>query len=187
MPEKLKTRTLTVRLLRKNRTAATSFTENFSPGATRELTERPWVGVEGASLFFGQIYSNPPPWRQFLEEGSADLPAELFSSGAGAVIFLPIASRIMAICFGHIHIALNDDAFERQFGLKVTLNSVPRNQLRTLDVATPDAVTFQTRTQASKDSDLSEFGVEMLRDLARVAGGTPKSANFARFVAGKDS
>ena len=111
----------------------------------------------------------------------------MFTGGAGAVIFLPVADRIAAVCFGHIHIALNDDAFERQFGLKVTLNTVPRGQLRTLDLATPDAVTFQKRVQASKDSDLQAFGVDMLRDLARVAGGTPKEASFAHFVAGKDS
>jgi uncharacterized protein (TIGR04141 family) len=41
--------------------------------------------------------------------------------------------------------------------------------------------------QASKDSDLQEFGVDMLRDLARVAGGTPSDLGFARFVAGKDA
>ncbi len=100
---------------------------------------------------------------------------------------MPVDDRIAAVCFGHVHIALNGDAFERQFGLRVTLNTVPRTKLRTLDLATPDAVTFQKRVQASKDSDLHEFGVDMLRDLARVAGGTSNDANFARFVAGKDS
>jgi uncharacterized protein (TIGR04141 family) len=111
----------------------------------------------------------------------------MFTGGAGAVIFVPVAGRMIAVCFGHIHIAFNDDSFERQFGLKVTLNSVPRNQLRSLDLATPDAVTFQKRVQASRDSDLQQFGVDMLRDLARVAGGTPKDPGFAAFVAGKDS
>lgn len=103
------------------------------------------------------------------------------------MIFVPVGVRVAAICFGHVHIALDDDAFERQFGLKVTLNTVPRGSLRTLDLATPDSVTFQKRVQASKDSDIQAFGVDMLRDLARVAGGTPSNAAFARFVAGKDS
>lgn len=93
----------------------------------------------------------------------------------------------MAICFGHIHLALNDDAFERHFGLKVTLNSVPRRGIRSLDLATPDAVTFQKRVQASRDSDIQDFGVDMLRDLARVAGGTPSNGDFAKFLAGRDS
>ena len=182
-----KTKTLNVRLLRAGHTIAKAFSESFAPGAERALEQRPWTGVDGASLFIGQIYSNTPGWRSFLEIGSPDLPTGIFTGGAGAVLFLPVADRMAAVCFGHAHIALNDDAFERQFGLKVTLNTVPRGQLRTLDLATPDAVTFQKRVQASKDSDLQEFGVDMLRDLARVAGGTPSDRTFAHFVAGKDS
>jgi uncharacterized protein (TIGR04141 family) len=181
-----KTKTLNIRLLRMGYTAANAFSESFAPGAERALEQRPWAGVEGASLFIGQIYSNTPGWRTFLETGSPDLPTAIFTGGAGAVLFLPVADRVVAVCFGHVHIALNNDAFERQFGLKVTLNTVPRGQLRTLDLATPDAVTFQKRVQASKDSDLQEFGVDMLRDLARVAGGTPPDRTFAHFVAGKD-
>ncbi|ODM49995.1 sporadically distributed protein, TIGR04141 family [Ruegeria sp. PBVC088] len=102
-------------------------------------------------------------------------------------MFVPSGGRILAICFGHVHIALNDDAFVRQFGLKVTLNAVSREQLRSLDTATPDAVTVQKRVQTSKDSDLQAFGVDMYRDLARVAAGTPKDKDFAQFVAGKDA
>lgn len=114
-------------------------------------------------------------------------PDNLIASGAGAVLFLPVDDRIFAICFGHIHMALEDEAFERQFGLKVTLNLVPRDGLCTLDLAIPDAVTFQKRVQASKDSDVQDFGVDVLRDLARIAGGTPREASFAKFVAGRDS
>jgi uncharacterized protein (TIGR04141 family) len=184
---KAKIRTLSIRLLRKGRAPETAFSPSFAPGEERALAQRPWEGVEGAALYIGQVYANPPGWTDFLQEGSADLPTDMLTSGAGAVLFLPAKDRIVAVCFGHVHIALNDDAFERQFGLKVTLNTVPRGNLRTLDLATPDAVTFQKRVQASKDSDLQEFGVDMLRDLARVAGGTPRNVAFARFVAGKDA
>ncbi len=182
-----KLRTLTVRLLREGRSPEAAFTERFAPGAERALERRPWDAIEGAELFVGQIYTNAPSWIPFLSEGSADLPESLRTGGAGAVLFLPHQRRTLAICFGHIHIALNDDCFERQFGLKVTLNTVPRARLRTLDTATPDAVTFLKRVHASKDSDLSEFGVDVLRDIARVAGGTPSDPQFARFVAGKDT
>lgn len=185
--ENARLRTLNIRLLREGRTIGDAFSPTFAQGSDRALAQRPWNGVTGASLYIGQIYSNPPSWVEFLGQQSADLPADIFASGAGAVVFLPVGPRTAAVCFGHVHIALNDDAFERQFGLKVTLNTVPRDQLRTLDLATPDAVTFQKRVQASRDSDLQAFGVDMLRDLARVAGGTPTDLKFARFVAGKDS
>ena len=180
-------KTLNVRLLRQTRTIEQAFTESFAPDGERALEERNWVPIEGARLFVGQIYSNPPPWRTFLETGAVDLPEDMFSGGAGAVMFIPVGLRIMSLNFGHGHIALDQDAFERQFGLKVTLNSVPRGNLRSLDLATPDAVTFQKRVQASRDSDIQDFGVDMLRDLARVAGGTPSNTAFANFIAGKDS
>lgn len=184
---RIKQYSFNLRLLRSGRSADNVFGPSFAPGEARELEQRPWVGIEGASVYIGQIYSNPPGWTDFLRVHSPDLPEGLFASGAGAVIFIPSAGRVIAICFGHVHIALNDDAFVRQFGLKVVLNAVSREQLRSLDTATPDAVTVQKRVQTSKDSDLQAFGVDMYRDLARVAAGTPKDKEFAQFVAGKDA
>lgn len=165
------TRTLNVRLLRKGHSVEGAFGPAFALGLERALEQRPWQNIEGAQVFVGQIYSNQPGWRSFIAEGAGDVPEEIFTGGAGAVIFIPVGARKMAVCFGHVHLALDDEAFERQFGLKVTLNTVPRGNLRTLDLATPDAVTFQKRVQASQDSDVRDFGVDMLRDLARVAGG----------------
>jgi uncharacterized protein (TIGR04141 family) len=182
-----KSRTLNIRLLRQGRSIEDTFSESFKTGEPRALQQRAWNDIENARLYIGQIYTNPPSWRSFLETGATDLPTDIFTGGAGAVLFLPVGARTMAVCFGHVHLALNDDCFERQFGLKVALNSVPRDRLRTLDLATPDAVTFQKRIQASRDSDLQGFGVDILRDLARVAGGTPSKSSFARFVAGKDT
>nr|WP_157500078.1 DUF6119 family protein [Lysobacter sp. Root983] len=174
-------------MLRRGRAIASAFTEKYRDGVANPLAARPWPGVEGGELYFGQIYSSSPKWLDFIRGGVPLIGEDLFTGGAGAAIFIPVDGRVYAACFGHIHMALDDDAFERGFGLRVVLNCVPRSNLRTLDLATPDAVTFQKRVQASRDSDLQEFGVDMLRDLARVAGGTPSDAGFAKFVAGKDS
>ncbi|WP_372241668.1 DUF6119 family protein [Pseudomonas sp. Q1] len=183
-----KVRTLSIRLLREEFDIAEAFKDEYSPGTGRvQLRRSDWPLVERGELFVGQLFTSRPSWLGFLEEQAGPQPENLIASGAGGVLFLPTDDRIFAICFGHIHFALNDEAFERQFGLKVTLNSVPRDGLRTLDLATPDAVTFQKRVQASKDSDLQDFGVDVLRDLARVAGGTPSDVSFARFAAGRDT
>ncbi|NIE77099.1 sporadically distributed protein, TIGR04141 family [Pantoea sp. Ap-967] len=188
MPNPEKVRTLSIRLLRDDHWVDDALKEEYAPGGQRSRLRRvDWPAVEGAELFIGQIYTSRPSWISFVEEQAGEQPDNLIASGAGAVLFLPVDDRLFAICFGHIHIALVEEAFEHQFGLKVTLNSVPRDGLRTLDLATPDAVTFQKRVQASQDSDLQDFGVDVLRDLARVAGGTPSDADFAKFVAGRDS
>ncbi len=188
MPNPEKVRTLSVRLLRSEFGTDEALKEEYAAGGQRNrLIRSDWTGIDGAEFFIGQIFTSRPGWISFVEEQAGAQPDNLIASGAGAVLFLPVNDRIFAICFGHIHMALEDEAFERQFGLKVTLNSVPRDGLRTLDLATPDAVTFQKRVQASKDSDIQDFGVDVLRDLARVAGGTPSEASFAKFVAGRDS
>lgn len=182
-----KMQTLTFRLLRKGRTPAKAISPTFAGDGEKPLTSEAWPPVEGGEVFFGQIYRKPPVWADLISTGLERPLDGMMTGGAGAVIFIPVKDRYVAICFGQIHMALNDDAFERQFGLKVTLNSVPGSNIRSLDVATPDAVTFQKRVQASRDSDVNTFGVDQLRDIARVAGGTPKDPSFARFVAGKDS
>lgn len=188
LPKLEKVRTLSIRLLRSECAADEALKEEYVSGGRRNrLTRSAWPGIEGAEFLVGQIFTSRPGWISFVEEQAGTQPDNLIASGAGGVLFLPVDDRIFAVCFGHIHMALEDEAFERQFGLKVTLNSVPRDGLRTLDLATPDAVTFQKRVQASKDSDVQDFGVDVLRDLARVAGGTPSEATFAKFVAGRDS
>lgn len=181
-----KMQTLTFRLLRKGRAPAKAISPTFAEDGEKPLTSEPWPPIEGGEVYFGQIYRKPPVWADFISTGLERALDGMMTGGAGAVIFVPVKGRYVAVCFGQIHMALNDDAFERQFGLKVTLNSVPGSSIRSLDLATPDAVTFQKRVQASRDSDVNTFGVDQLRDIARVAGGTPKDPNFARFVAGKD-
>jgi uncharacterized protein (TIGR04141 family) len=93
----------------------------------------------------------------------------------------------MALTFGTGHHALDPDAFERGFGLRVVLNSVTRSNLRSLDVATLDATTFLRRIQASRDADLQGFGIDIDRDLLRLAAGSPRDLTFARSLAGKDA
>jgi uncharacterized protein (TIGR04141 family) len=93
----------------------------------------------------------------------------------------------MALTFGTGHHALNPDAFERGFGLRVVLNSVARSSLRNLDFATLDATTFLRRIQASRDADLQGFGIDTDRDLLTLAAGSPRDATFARSLAGRDA
>jgi len=97
------------------------------------------------------------------------------------------AKRTMAVTFGTAHLSLDPDVFERGFGLRVVLNSVARSSLRSLDIATLDATTFLKRIQASRNADLEGFGIDVDRDLLRLAAGSPRDLTFARTLAGKDA
>ncbi|QHO78956.1 hypothetical protein ACH79_20450 [Bradyrhizobium sp. CCBAU 051011] len=160
-------------------------------GDDHELEERP---SESGRLFVGQAPALPPAWFDFVSGFATGGLGRLVNQSCAAVLFLEVvpddkrlATRIMALTFGTGHHSLDPDAFERSFGLKVVLNSVARSNLRSLDIATLDATTFQKRIQASRDADLQGFGVDVDRDLLRLAAGSPKDNSFAKSLAGKDA
>ncbi|NEW95685.1 DUF6119 family protein [Rhodopseudomonas sp. BR0G17] len=176
---------LSVRLLRGGRTIDDSFRDGH------ELEERP---SEAGRLFVGQAPEVPPTWFDFVSGFATRGLPRLVNQSCAAVFFLEVtpddkrfAKRTMALTFGTGHHSLDPDAFERSFGLKVVLNSVARSNLRSLDVATLDATTFQKRIQASRDADLQGFGIDVDRDLLRLAAGSPKDNSFAKSLAGKDA
>jgi uncharacterized protein (TIGR04141 family) len=176
---------LSVRLLRGGRTINDSLRDDH------ELEERP---SEVGRLFVGQAPALPPTWFVFVSGFATGALPRLVNQSCAAVLFLEIspddkrsAKRIVALTFGTGHHSLDPDAFERSFGLKVVLNAVARSNLRSLDIATLDATTFQKRIQASRDADLQGFGIDVDRDLLRLAAGSPRDNSFARSLAGKDA
>ncbi|MCW5716903.1 MAG: TIGR04141 family sporadically distributed protein [Bauldia sp.] len=148
----------------------------------------------GSRLFTGQSPGVPPDWVGFVSDYAVDGALKLESKSCAAVLFLevtpdsaPRTVRTFAVAFGNAHLALNPEAFERNFGLKVTLNSVARRDLRNLDVATLESTSFQKRIQASRKADLGGFGIDIEKDLLRLAGGAPADGTFATALAGRDA
>lgn len=180
-----KSMSLSLRLLREGRTVDQSLREDH------ELAEQ---ASEVGRLFVGQSLALPPTWFNFVDEFARDVLRPLVNQSCGAVLFLEVTppgkhgrKRTVALAFGAGHHSLDPDAFERGFGLRVVLNAVARSNLRSVDIATLDATTFQKRIQASRDADLQGFGIDVDRDLMRLAAGSPKDGSFARSLAGKDA
>lgn len=142
-------------------------------------------------LFYEKSVSNPPPWSDFLEPSAAGIKNLLATQHSSAVLFVQTSDgsvpRFFAICFGQGHHAVDSEAIERQFGLRVVLNSLARNGLRTLDSAALDSTVMQRRTQASRESDLRDFGIDTQRELLRLASGKPTDTSFAKALTGKDA
>lgn len=176
---------LSVRLLRQGRSIDNAFRGDH------ELQER---RSEAGRLFVGQAPAVPPTWFDFVSRFATGGLRPLVNQSCAAVLFLEVppddkrsAKRTVALTFGTAHHSLEPDAFERSFGLKIVLNAVARSNLRSLDIATLDATTFQKRIQASRDADLQGFGIDVDRDLLRLAAGSPRDNSFAKSLAGKDA
>ncbi|MGR2727850.1 DUF6119 family protein, partial [Xanthomonas arboricola pv. corylina] len=179
------TTTLSLRLLRPDRTVEQ---------AIRDTSAVAEVECDSGRLFIAQAPGTPPTWLRVVNQFTKQGDLKLENKSCAAVLFLDIQpddkrlrTRTFALTFGSGHHALDTDAFVRNFGLKVTLNSVARGALKNLDIATLDSTTIQKRIQASRKADLQGFGIDLQNDLLRLAGGVPTDTSFANALAGRDA
>ena|SRR6267378_2995762 len=157
-----KSMSLSLRLLREGLTVEQALRDDHELGQQSAEPER---------LFVGQAPALPPTWFNFIDEFATGPLPRLVNQSCAAVLFLEVMEgrkkRSFALSFGTGHHSLEPDSFERNFGLRVVLNAVARSNLRSVDVATLDATTFQKRIQASRDADFHGFGIDIDRDLSR--------------------
>jgi uncharacterized protein (TIGR04141 family) len=141
-------------------------------------------------LWTSQAPPAPPSWAGFLGQIAPGIVGTLRTQSCSAVLFIKTekpSKRLFAVCFGQGHHALDENAIERGFGLKVTLSQVARDHLRTIDSAALDSTVMQRRTQASRNADLIAFEIDTDRELVRLASGSPTTSDFARALTGRDA
>lgn len=141
---------------------------------------------EGA-LFIQKPISKPPRWRSFIQAGVATDIIDLTTATSAAVLFVEAGGRKFALTFGYGRNLLLGDCFERGFGLKVVLNTVNPESVRSIDAKTIEELTLVTRRQASRASTFGTFGLDTDKDLLRGVTGKPRNEEFAIRVAGSDS
>lgn len=92
-----------------------------------------------------------PWWRAYF--GISDSVAQGF---AGAIVFVEASGRTFALTFGHMRHHLRDEAYEYDFGLRTTLNTVDPKEIRNTDELDP-ATSRRRRTQLAERSDINYF------------------------------
>jgi uncharacterized protein (TIGR04141 family) len=146
-------------------------------------------GIEGEenSLFTASADPHPPRWSRYLEPSVPDGLAGLQSASASAALLIEAAGRLFAVTFGQGRHLLDPEAFEQDFGLRVVLNTVAPDQLKSVDARTIEETTLHTRRDVSRDSSFSAFGLDVSRDMLRAVTGTPKDDSLAHRLTGADA
>lgn len=142
--------------------------------------------------FQGRLYLRPPTtkvpsWVAFVRAGTSHDLGHLRNASTSAVLLLTIRQRLFALTFGYGRFLLKPECFEPDFGLRVVLNSVDPDKLRTVDVQTIEELTVHTKRQTSRSSSLPTFGLDVTRDLLRGVVGQPRDPNLASRLAGSDA
>lgn len=181
---RVKTRTLTLFLLKEHIQSAEEAIKKDSGAERHELSpELPYTGA----LYVGCSSKHPPGWLSYVNAGlvsPANVPDNVSTS---SVLLINTASRWFAFAFGYGRHLLDPGSYEIDFGLKVALNTVDADRLRSVDVRTYEELALHTRRQASRGSSLDTFGLDVSRDLLRAVTGEPSDKALAKRVTGADS
>lgn len=177
-----KTNKLTVGLVKPE---LTDFADVVTPGA--EAIEINDVGT----FYMEPSHPRPPSWiTDFFGTTLGPNPHLITSSAKGALLVrVPDGDgeRIFAVLFGHGRYLLNEGTLEDRFGLKVVLNSVDPDSLRSIDKTALGSIPKQSREQISREGAASNFGIDVEQDLVSAVTGKSRIQRFGRTISGRDT
>lgn len=138
-------------------------------------------------LYIQHVPGRPPGWLSFF--GSSLFPSgeRILNSNTAALLVMSRQRRRFAIAFGFGRHLLAPGCWEEDFGLRTTLNSVDRRRLRSVDRMSLDAIGQHSQIQASREADISEFGLDLEQDFLRAVTGRPVDTTLGSRLTGKDS
>jgi uncharacterized protein (TIGR04141 family) len=141
-----------------------------------------------AILYVAPVSSRSPGWVTFLKPTFASALDSLLNSSTAAVLCFQAGGRWFAVAFGHGRSLIEPTAYEPDFGLKVALNTVNADKLRSVDLRVLDDMVLTRRVQASRGSATEVFGMDPSRDLLRGVTGEPRAElGLGKRLAGADS
>lgn len=147
------------------------------------------LGVESARLYIKkQLPGIVPPWANlFTLSGQVDSFEFGTSTSVGAVFVVRNSGAVFVLSFGTGFHLLKPESIERDFGLKVTLNSVDPDKLRSLDKASYDHNPLNSRTQSTRDVDIFNLHLDSEMEMLYAVTGTSLVKEFGSHVTGRDA
>ena len=137
-------------------------------------------------LFILPSQDSQPKWLSLFSSAVSDLPT-IITKHASALLIISIGDATFAVSFGYGRKLLSPGSWEEDFGLKVTLNSLDKDRIRSVDRTSFDAIGQHGRIQASREADINEFGLDLEQDMIRAVTGRPMDQSLGRQLTGKDA
>jgi uncharacterized protein (TIGR04141 family) len=160
MARRPRLRSLTLFLLREEVSSwdeALRDPESVSRHETRQASP-----IDG-ELVVGAPMRKRPWWLDFVSPHvlrAGDLE-NLFNASTSALFLFRAAERRFAVTFGYGRFLLEPESYVHDFGLRVVLNTVEPDRIKSVDARTVDELTMHTRRNASRESPFDDFGVDV--------------------------
>lgn len=143
-------------------------------------------GLKDARLYVSRSPARPPKWVDMFA-GSAEPPLNLKRPSYGAVLLLEAGARYFALTFGSGRHLLAYRSYERNFGLRVALNLVDPDRVRSANSRTFVDSALQVSRQIAEPSDIAGLEVDVQRDLLTRLEGSITRKDLGKRVAGADA
>ncbi len=150
--------------------------------ASRVISSLREIGI----LYIKPTSDRNPSWLSFFDGALRGVP-DIHNASAAAVFLLRSRGRIFALTFGYGRSLLKPGTWEEDFGLRVTLNAVDPQRIRSIDRVKFDAISQHSQIQASRYANILEFGLDVEQDLLRAVTGKPRDITLASQLTGKDA
>jgi uncharacterized protein (TIGR04141 family) len=137
--------------------------------------------AEENALFTFQGVPVTPKWVRYIEP-TFEIKEKLISLSPCALIVFKIEGRIFALSFSYGHVYLDDTKTEADFGLRVAINAISDDNLRSVESSNIGAA-IRDFAQAAGKRDLRAFGFDEALDLIRKVSGYADD-DFADVVSG---
>ncbi|KMZ12450.1 hypothetical protein BHUM_03922c [Candidatus Burkholderia humilis] len=148
------------------------------------------IAHDDATLYVKNTSPRPqlPAWTQFLTENQ-DMPPDLFGGNRseGAALVVRDLGDTFILSFGMGFHLVNTEMVERDFGLRITLNSVDPEKLRSLDKASFEDNWLNTRNQSPREADIFDLQIDCELDMVNAITGASNVAVFGSVVTERDA
>ncbi|MBL0531306.1 TIGR04141 family sporadically distributed protein [Aeromonas caviae] len=142
--------------------------------------------LEG-KLFVKIPTEKKPKWSGFTENITGVSLDELANRSSSAVLIIKTSTATMAFTFGYGRFLIDTKYFVHDFGIKTALNTLNHDSLRSVDLFTLEDQAVQKKSQASRESSVGVFGIDISRDVLRAVTGSPKDGVSLKNISGGDS
>jgi uncharacterized protein (TIGR04141 family) len=103
----------------------------------------------------------------------APITVDMHSKSPAGLLVVTRPGGTFVVTFGHAWMKIEDSWLERDFGRRVALNAIPKDQVVEIKAEQVFAKWHLASERAPRASSVDEFGVEFDRDLVSVVEGIP--------------
>ena len=144
------------------------------------------LGLDGM-ICFSQTISKKPIWKLQVDRLAVKEVDIGDNTSNKVAILVRVKRRILAILFGYGRSLIREEFVERNFGLKVALNLINPEKMKSINAATIEDVVVNTQRQASRSTGQEEFGIDIESDIMRGVTGEALDIEQFKMVTGKDA